>query len=134
MAECYKVDSRKITLREYWNITRSWNAIIPWIGARLGAPMRSGVAFRQPGSVGEMEIPESEFSPEARAKLQPLLEQCLHLGFHSPRFYFHNSLRQDVRTYFISMLHRSGESTLQLIQSHQEKLAQLGLRNPPKPV
>jgi Zn-dependent protease len=191
MAEYYKVDGRKITLREYWNIARSWQAIVAWIAARLGAPLQAGVAFRQPGSVSEMEIPESELSPQAKAKLQPLVEQCLQLGFHSPRYYLHESLRRDVRTFFIAMLHRSGEFTLrlmhtlasnasppvenvlavllselndgtffftsdqrpkfrsppgilnnrligaspiQLIESHQQKLAALGARNPPRPV
>src|ERR1051325_1188829 len=191
MAEYYKVDSRKITLREYWNITRSWKALVPWIAARFGAPMQLGTSFRQPASVREMEIPESEFAPQAKSKLQPLLEQCLQLGFHSPRFYAHESLRGDVRTSFVSLLHRSGEFTLrlmhsratnatppveavlvvllselddgtffftsdqrpkfksspgilnnrlvganpvELIESHQQKLAELAARNPPRPV
>jgi Zn-dependent protease len=191
MAEHFKLDSRKITLGEYWNITRSWKAIIPWVAARLGAPLNFGTEFRQPETVKELEVPEGEFSSQARAKLQPLLDQCLQLGFHSPRFYCFESLRHDVRTSFISMLHRSGEFTLrlmhtlgtkvtpptentlvvllselndgkffftsdqrpkfkstpgilnnrlvgaaplQLIESHQRKLAELGARNPPKPV
>ena len=117
MAEYYKVDSRKITLGEYWNITHSWKAIIPWVAARLGAPLNFGTEFRQPETVKELEVPEAEFSPLARAKLQPLLDQCLQLGFHSPRFYCFESMRHDVRTSFISMLHRSGEFTLRLMHS-----------------
>jgi Zn-dependent protease len=189
MAEYYKLDSSKITLGEYWNITRSWKALIPWVAARLGAPLNFGTEFRQPETVKELEVPEAEFSPQARAKLQPLLDQCLQLGFHSPRFYCFESMRHDVRTSFISMLHRSGDFTLrlmhslgtkvtppketvlavllselndgkffftsdqrpkfkstpgilnnrlvgaaplQLIESHQQKLAELGARNPPK--
>src|ERR1043166_4512676 len=117
MAEYYKVDRRKITLREDWNIARSGKAFGAWISARLGARTQSGVAFRQPESVGEMEIPERELSPEAQAKLKPLLEQCLELGFHSPRYYAHENLRRDGRTSFIAMLHRSGEFTLRLMHS-----------------
>ena len=94
MADYYKLDSRKITLGEYWNITRSWKALIPWIAARLGAPLNFGTEFRQPETVKELEVPEAEFSPQARAKLQPLLDQCLQLGFHSPRFYCLESTRQ----------------------------------------
>lgn len=117
MAEYYKVDGRKITLREYWNIVRSWKALVPWIAARLGVPMQISTGFRQPDAVSEIEIPESELSSQARAKLQPVLDQCLQLGFHSPRFYSHESLRHDVRTFFIAMLHRSGEFTLRLMYS-----------------
>lgn len=189
MAGYFKVDGRKITLREYWNLSRSWKAIIPWIGARLGAPMQFGNGFGLPESVREMEIPEGELSAEAKTRLQPLLDQCLQLGFHSPRYYRHESLRRDVCTQFVSMLHDSGQFTLRLmhsmasnvsppivnvlavllselsdgtyfftsdqppkfngpkgilnnrligadplklIQSHQEKVAQLALRTPPK--
>jgi Zn-dependent protease len=191
MPEYYKVDNRKLTLREYWNIGRSWKAFLAWGMARLGTPMESGVGFSMPETVSEMEIAESDVSDYARAKLQPLLEQCTQLGFHSPRHYLHESIRRDVRTFFISMLHRSGEFTLrlmhtraangpvpvenilavllselndgtffftsdqreklkvppgvsnnrlvggnplQLIESHQKKLVQLGMRNPPRPV
>ena len=191
MPEYYRVDNRKITLREYLNIARSWKGLLAWIAARLGNPIQSGAGFHLPESVAEMEMPESEFPPQAREKLSSLLQQCGQLGFHSPRFYQHGSLRRDVRTAFISMAHRSGELTLrlmytraengtvvvenilavllselndgtffvtsdqaakfkgpptvlinrqvgasplQLIQSHQDKLAQVGMRNPPKPV
>src|ERR1700704_5546224 len=105
MSGYYKVDSRKITLREYWNITHSWKALVPWLAARFGAPMQFGGASNQPQTVRELEIPQSEFPPEAKAKLQPVLEQCLELGFHSPRFYMHENVRRDVRVSFISMLH-----------------------------
>ena len=191
MATYYKVDSRKLTLREYWNITHSLNALIPWIGTRIGMPMNFGAAFATPGPVSEQEIPEGECTPAARAKLQPLLGQCLDLGFHTPRYFRFETLRRDVQTHFISLLHRSGGFTLrlmhtearnvspakesvlvvllseladgtlfftsdqgpkfnarpgvvsnrliggtplQLIQSHQEKVAQMATRNPPKPV
>src|SRR2546421_12596031 len=116
MSEYYKADTRKITLREFWNITPSWKALVPWLAARLGAPMQFGGEFKNPQAVRELEIPENDFSLAARAKLQPLLDQCLHLGFHSPRFYVHENVRRDVRISFISMLHSSGEMTLRLMQ------------------
>jgi hypothetical protein len=191
MPKYYKVDHSKITLREYWNIGRSWKAFLAWGMARLGMPMASGPGFSAPESIAELEIPESDVSAYAREKLQPLMEQCTQLGFYSPRYYVHESIRRDVRTFVISMLHRSGEFTLrlmharaangpvpvektlavllselydgtffftsnererfkvppgvsnnrllggtslQLIESHQQKLARLKLRNPPKQV
>jgi Zn-dependent protease len=117
MAEYYKIDGRKITLREYWNIARSWRALLAWIAARLGAPLQFGTAFRQPDSVRELQVADSEFSPQAKAKLHSLLEQCLQLGFHSPRYYSFETIRRDTRTSFIAMLHHSGEFTLRLMHS-----------------
>jgi hypothetical protein len=67
MAEHYKVDGRKITLREYWNISPSWTALVVWIAAPLAAPIDSGVAFRQPEWVSELEVPKSDLSPQARS-------------------------------------------------------------------
>lgn len=191
MAEYYRVDSRKITLREYWNILPSWKALIPWIAARFKVSMSFGSGFRRVELVRELEVAESEFSPQARAKLQPLLDQCLQLGFHSPRFFSFKTIRRDAQTSFIALLHRSGDLTLRLmhtlatnvnppvetqlvvlmselndgtffftsdqkpkfltgpgimanrlveasparlLESHQQKLAALNPRNPPKPV
>jgi len=74
MAQCYRVDSRKITLREYWNILPSWKALVPWVAKWLNIQMPFGSGFRLPDTVRELEVAESEFSPHARAKLQPLLD------------------------------------------------------------
>lgn len=117
MATNYKVDGRKLSLREYRNLVRSWKAIIPWTCARFGVAVPLGTGFALPESVRELEISEGEVSADAKSKLQPLLEQCLQLGFHSPRYYRHESLRHDVCTHFISMLHSSGEFTLRLMCS-----------------
>src|SRR5262249_4774419 len=72
MAEYYKIDGRKLTLREYCNIARSWKGLVAWIAARLGTPLPLGTAFRQPSSVRELQVTENEFSPQAKAKLQSL--------------------------------------------------------------
>ena len=117
MAEYYKVDSRKITLREYWNILPSWKSLVPWVAKWLNIQVPFGSGFRLPDTVRELEVAESEFSPYARSKLQPLLDECLQLGFHSPRFYSFETIRRDARTSFIALLHRSGEFTLRLMHT-----------------
>ena len=91
--------------------------MIPWLGGRLNIETDGGAAFRRPTTVRELELPEAEFPSRARVSLQPLLDQCLRLGFHSPRYYSMDTLRRDVTTSFISMLHRSGEFTIRLMHS-----------------
>lgn len=126
MLTYYKVDNRKITLREYWNIYPSPKILIPWLLARFGIPMRMTSGMGIPDSVREMAVPEEALSPQAREKFQPLVAQCLQLGFHSPRYYAHTNLRQDTRTSFVSLLHQSGEFSIRLMHS-------LALQvNPPK--
>lgn len=126
MLNYYKVDNRKITLREYWNIYPSPKVLIPWLLARFGVPMGSASAMGIPDSVRELEVPEEALPAQAREKFQPLVAQCLQLGFHSPRYYAHANLRQDTRTSFVSLLHHSGEFSLRLMHSMSLQV------NPPK--
>jgi Zn-dependent protease len=125
MNKYYKLDSRKLTYGEYWNIVRSVTVIVPWMAKLLNIPMKFISGLPSFESVRKLEVPESEFSARAREKLQPLLEKCRQMGFHSPRFFTYESMRRDVRTSFIALLHPSG-ATVRLMHS-------LGLKSqPPK--
>src|SRR6266545_412007 len=117
MGECFKIDSRTVTLREYWNISRSWKVLIPWVAGRLNIPMHLGSGFELFDTVRELEVAGSEFTAHARATVQPLFDQCIQLGFHSPRFYRFESMRRDTRTSFVALVHRSGEITLRLMHT-----------------
>jgi len=116
MNKYYKLDSRKVTYGEYWNITRSINVIIPWTAKLLGIPMKfaSGLPYFE--TVRDLEVSETEFSPRGRQRLQALMDKCLDLGFHSPRFFSYVSMKGDLRTSFIAMLHPSG-ATVRLMYS-----------------
>jgi Zn-dependent protease len=114
VTEYYRLNSRKLTYREYWNMAGSWQVIIPWTAKLLNVPMNflSGLPFFE--SVRELEIAESDFPAEAREKLQPLLDQSRQIGFDVPRFYTYESMRRESRTSFIALLHPSG-ATLRLM-------------------
>ncbi len=117
MAKYLKVDSRKITLREYWNVAPRTQYLLLILLKLLRIPLKFGSGFRQMDSVQELEIPEAEFSPLARARLQPTLEQSLALGFHSPRFYCFATLHGETQTSFISLLDPQGECGLRLMHT-----------------
>jgi len=99
MADYYKIDSRKVTLREYWNILPSWKVLIPWLAGRCNVSLLLGSGFGVP-TVREMEVGETGFPPLALTRLQPGLEESRRLGFHSPRFFTFENLRRDTRTSF----------------------------------
>ena len=63
MSDYYKVDTRKLSLREYWNIRPSCKVLVPWIAGRFGIQFGSGDCFKLPDSVAEIEVPEGEFLP-----------------------------------------------------------------------
>jgi len=123
MGEYYKVDTRKLSLRELWNIRPTWKILIPWIAARFGISLTPANGFKIPDSVAEIEVAESEFPPQAIASLQPALDEALKYGFSSPRYYCFESLRRDTRTSFISLLHRSGEFSLRLMHTMSTKIS-----------
>lgn len=116
MNKYYKLDRRKVTYGEYWNILRSWQVIIPWTAKLLHLPMNSGMVLPYFESVRELEVPEVNFPMRASAKLQPVLDTCQQMGFHSPRFYTYSSVRGDTQTSFIALLHPSG-ATVRLMYS-----------------
>ena len=128
MNKYYKLDSRKVSYGEYWNIVRSVNVLIPWTAKLLNIRMNfmSGLPYFE--SVRDLEVPEPECLARAREKLQPMLEQCQRMGFHTPRFFTYESMRREVRTSFIALLHPSGATvrlmhTLSLkVQPPKEKL------------
>jgi Zn-dependent protease len=115
MPEYLRLDSRKITFREYWNITHSINVIIPWVAKLLHIPMKFGSGHQRVEAVQELEIPETAFSLAALDKLQVWLDQCLTLGFHTPRFYNYKSLGGETEISFITLLHNSGECSVRLM-------------------
>ena len=114
MNRYYKLDSRKVTYGEYWNITRSVTVLIPWTAKLLGIPMKFGSGLPEFDSVRDLEVPEDQFSPRGRQRLQPLMDKCQGLGFHPPRFFTYCSMKRDVQTWFIAMLHPSG-ATIRLM-------------------
>ena len=125
MAKYFKLDSRKVTYGEYWNIVRSVTVLIPWTAKLLNIPMKFGSGIPCIESVRELEVPEGEFLVRARMKLQPLMDKCTQMGFHSPRFFTFESMRRDTRISFIALLHPSG-ATVRLMHT-------LGLKvQPPK--
>ena len=128
MNRYYKLDSRKVTFGEYWNIVRSPMVIVPWVAKLLNIPMKFSSGMPDFESVRQLEVPEPEFSLRAYEKLQPLLDKCLAMGFHSPRFFTYENMRRDSRISFIALLHESG-ATVRLmhtlaaqVQPPQEKM------------
>ncbi|HWY31364.1 MAG TPA: site-2 protease family protein [Candidatus Acidoferrum sp.] len=116
MNRYYKLDSRKVTYGEYWNVVRSPMVIVPWVAKLLNIPIKFAAGLPDFESVRDLEVPEAEFSARARQKLQPLLDKCLSMGFQSPRFFTYENMRRDLRTSFIAMLHESG-ATVRLMHT-----------------
>jgi hypothetical protein len=108
MAEYIKLDSRKISWREYWNIVPSLLVLIPWGAKLLGIRMKFSSGFPYPESQREFETTAENFPGDALTRLWPLVELCLPLGFHTPRFFRFDTLGGETQTSLIALLHSSG--------------------------
>lgn len=112
----YRLDSRKVTFGEYWNIARSWKVIFPWIAKALNIRMTFTSPLPYFESVRELSVAETDFPSEARCSLHPMLEGAQRLGFLSPHYFMYASMHGDSRMCFIVLRHPSG-ATIRLIDS-----------------
>lgn len=114
MPEYFKVDSRKITCREYWKLAPNFNGVVLCAAKLLNIPIKMGSPV--PGFVPRkhLEISEQEFLPAAREKLNSLINQTQNLGFHSPRYFAYCTLARETQTFSIYFLHGSNELLLRL--------------------
>jgi Zn-dependent protease len=108
MNKYFKLDSRKVTYGEYWNILHSWTVIIPWMAKVLNIPMNfsSGLPYFE--SLNELEVPEEQFTARAREKLQTNVDICQGMGFQVALYCRYESMHRDTGTSFITMMHPSG--------------------------
>jgi hypothetical protein len=108
MKKYLKLDSRKLSYGEYWNVLHSWKVIIPWTAKLLNIRMNftSGLPYFE--SYREITVSEEQFPARAREKLQPMLDQCLKRGFHSPLYFEYQAMHRDTGTSSIALMHPSG--------------------------
>ena len=107
----YKIDSRRISLREYW-----WGTPNPLI--ILVAWLIKMLRIRLPGSADDPNVESLEpfrISPdrlpeEARERFHSVHEELQALGFHSPVCYWIHDVKQQTDIYQAVYLHNSGQA------------------------
>ena len=110
----YRTESRKLSFTEYWNMTRSWKVLFPWLFKMLRISFPLGGGLPRYPSQRDIEISEDLLPAGTRQKLQPILDECLQIGFHSPRYFHLQNTRGDVETAFIALLHSSEEAVVRI--------------------
>jgi hypothetical protein len=108
MAQFYKVDYGKISLREYWNLSPNWKGIIAWLMKTLGSPVRDQHAHPHPSLLKQYEMPEQHLPGEAASAMAPVRRAIEQMGFHSPKWVHVPALRSNVETTAATFLHNSG--------------------------
>ena len=75
MPHFYKVDHRKITLREYWNLSPNWMGVVAWLMKVIGRPLANPNLNTQPLSSQEFEVPEDQLPAEHASAISDVRKQ-----------------------------------------------------------
>ena len=103
----YKTDSRKISLREYYNIASGTSFILPWLLKILGIPLRLTSGIPEPQSFRDNVVDSGTIPSEILVKLNCGVLELRKLGFDQFWFYtLKNSLMGGV-AYGVQSLHPS---------------------------
>jgi hypothetical protein len=108
MAEFYKVNYAKISLREYWNLSPNSKAIIAWLMKIVGSPVRDQHAHPHPSLLKQFETTEALVPREPASVIAPVRREIEQMGFHSPKWVHVPALRSNVETTAATFLHNSG--------------------------
>jgi len=117
MAEFYKVDYAKISLREYWNLSPNSKAIIAWLMKIVGSPVRDQHAHPHPSLFKQYETTETYLPREPASALAPVRREIEQMGFHSPKWVHVPALRSNVETTAATFLHNSGATIARVMHS-----------------
>src|SRR5262249_4163661 len=110
----YKTDSRKISFREYWNISPS-GFLFAWFCKCLGIPLKLAGGIPSPRSLREDVISEGDVPGEVLFKMNSTANQLRQLGFdqfwyHTPKLSLIGGLAYEVHA-----LHSSRKSIGKII-------------------
>jgi Zn-dependent protease len=117
MPQFYKVDHRKITFREYWNLSPNWKGVVAWLLKILGRPISEPNVYTQPLSCKEFEVLEDQLPVEHASAMSEARKQLEALGFHSATWTHLPPLHGNVSLAAGTLLHDSGKSVARIIHS-----------------
>lgn len=104
-----RLDNRRLTLRECWYQTRSFNVVVlvllKLFRVRLSLPPTPYIE-----TLRDFAIDRDALPPGTATRLDPLVTELEGLGYHSPRFYRYASSRAQIELFFAAMVHPRGDS------------------------
>jgi Zn-dependent protease len=110
-SEFYKIDSTRVSLREYWWGARSaFVFLIACCIKLLRIRLPSSADDPNVESLHPFEMAESSFPEDVRTRLAPLTAELQQLGFHSPAFHAIEDAFHRTTTYLVTLRHTSGEA------------------------
>jgi hypothetical protein len=103
----YKTDSRKISFREYYNLSRSNSWILAWVFKIFGIPLKLTSGIPEPQSFRDNIIDAEVIPPPILAKLNSGILDLKELGFDQFWFYTLKNSLIGGAAYAVQALHPS---------------------------
>ena len=104
----YKIDSKKITLREF-AFESKLGPIVGLLGKVLRFPLTSSTDDPPVESIAPFQMEEESLPEEVRLKFQPLRQELESLGFENPIFHSIYHSLMGTQYYWATFAHKSGE-------------------------
>ena len=106
----YKIDSARVSWREYWWGSRSPAVLLGWLLKLLRVRLPSSTDDPNVDALAPFEVPETALPETVRLRFQPLIAEFAACGFHSPVFHAVADGFHSTRIYLATFLHESGEA------------------------
>ena len=116
----YKIDTRRLTLRECWTVTRSPGVLVLLV-LKLVRVILPTPALPYLETMGQLAIAPESITPDIMAKLSLPMQELTQLGYHSVRYYRFASSRSQSEVYIAALLSPEGESIARVMHvlTHQ---------------
>jgi Zn-dependent protease len=106
----YRLDSTRVTLREYWWGTRNPLVIFGWIAKWLRIRLPGSVDDPNVETLDPFRVPPARLPEDVRTRFRPLHDELAACGFHSPECYWVHDVVHQTDIYQVVYLHRSGRA------------------------
>lgn len=114
MATYYKIDSSRVTLREYAFGTPWYELPIAYLLKLFRVQIPGSTDEPPVEALGAFEVPELALPPEVRAEFEPLTRELEALGFHSPIYHLIPTPLQSAALCWATFLHRDGKTVARI--------------------
>jgi hypothetical protein len=116
MGQFYKVNTSRISLKEYWNLSPNWKGVLAWALKFVGCPIPDPNVFPLP-STGEHLIAQCQLPSDVLAATAASRTDLEELGFHSPTWLHIPALYGPVSMSGVSYLHSSCETVGRILHT-----------------
>jgi Zn-dependent protease len=110
----YKIDSTRVSIREYWWENKSPLIVIAILLKWLRIRLPSSTDDPPTESLAPFQVPETSLPDEVRAAFQPMIFELANAGFHSAVFHAIPDPRHSTQIYFASFCHNTGQAVARI--------------------